>query len=87
MTLNIKFFISPCNFLAAHKILSPVIFLSRVFCQSFAVRKGNLYTLEYGEMSPSTLGFLLLSCVIRLGYKLNDIVPKDGYFPPSLKPL
>lgn len=38
-------------------------------------------------MSPSTLGFLLLSCVIWLEHKLNDTVPKDGYLPSSSEPL
>ena len=52
-----------------------------IFGQSFEMKKGNFYnSLEYGKMSPSTLGFLLLNCVIWLQHKLNDTVSKHGYF-------
>ena len=52
-----------------------------IFCQSFEMKKGNFYnSLEYEKMSPSSLGFLLLNCVIWLERKLNDTVSKHGYF-------
>lgn len=66
----------------SHKILtlSSVIFLSLFLVNILRWKRETYNSLEYEKMSPSTLGSLLLNCVIWLQRKLNDTVSKHGYF-------
>lgn len=66
----------------SHKILtlSSVIFLSLFLVNILRWKRETYNSLEYEKMSPSTLGSLLLNCVIWLQRKLSDTVSKHGYF-------
>ena len=66
----------------SHKILtlSSVIFLFLFLVNILRWKRETYNSLEYEQMSPSTLGSLLLNRVIWLQRKLNDTVSKHGYF-------